>query len=401
MQFEYQAKDNSGELRTGIVVAETQGRAEGLLVENGLTILSLTVVKENIWSKVFPFGQGVPSKELVLFSRQLSTLIGAKVPILQSLRILLEQVSNKKLKKIIAEVISSIENGNSLSLSLSRYPNVFGSVYISVIHSGELSGSLENSLNYLSDQLERDYDLTTKVKSAMTYPVFILAALLVIGSLMFLFILPRLTDVLLEQGGQLPPLTLALINFTQFFQKFWWILFLALFGAIIGLRYAANTTEGRYVFDRLKIATPIIGPIFEKIYLARFSRNLSTLIASGIPIIKSLEVVAELVNNVIYRDIILDAAKKLSTGKTIADALSGHKEIPIIVTQMVDVGEKSATLTSILQKLASYYEKEVDAKIATLTSLMEPIIMLVLGLAVGILVAGILLPIYNLASNAG
>jgi type II secretory pathway component PulF len=401
MQFEYQAKDRGGELRTGIVVAETQPRAESLLTENGLTILALTIVKENIWSKVFPFGKSIPSKELVLFSRQLSTLIGAKVPILQALRILLEQVSNKKLKKIIAELISGIENGNSLSLSLSRYPHVFGSVYVSVVHSGELSGSLENSLNYLSDQLERDYDLTSKVKGAMTYPVFILSALIVIGSLMFLFILPRLTDVLLEQGGKLPPLTLALINFTKFFQSFWWLLFILLGGAIIAIRYAVNTTQGRYAFDRLKISAPIIGSIFEKIYLARFSRNLSTLVASGIPIIKSLEVVADLVNNVIYRDIILDAAKKLATGKTIADALSGHKEIPIIVTQMVDVGEKSATLTPILQKLASYYEKEVDAKISTLTSLMEPVIMLALGLAVGILVAGILLPIYNLASNAG
>ncbi len=400
MQFEYQAKDQSGVLRTGQVVAENQQKAINLLVENGLTILNLTTVKEDVWSNIIPFGKNVPSKDLVLFSRQLSTLIGAKVPLLQSLRILLEQVTNKLLRKILAEVISSIESGNSLSLSLSRYPKVFTNVYVSVVHAGELSGSLENSLNYLSDQLERDYDLNSKVKSAMTYPAFILAALIVIGSLMFLFIIPRLTDVLTEQGGALPPLTLALIAFTGFFQKFWWLLGLLGVGLTVAIRYYINTAPGRYTLDRMKIATPIIGPIFEKIYLARFSRNLSTLIGSGIPIIKSLEVVAELINNVIYRDIILDAANKLATGTSISDSLKGHKEIPIIVTQMIDVGERSATLSNILQKLASFYEKEVDAKISTLTSLMEPIIMLVLGGAVGILIAGILLPIYNLASNA-
>jgi type IV pilus assembly protein PilC len=400
MQFEYQAKDESGVLRTGQVVAESQQRAINLLVENGLTILNLTTVKEDIWARVLPFGNTVPSKDLVLFSRQLSTLIGAKVPLLQSLRILLDQVTNKRLRKIIAEVISSIESGNSLSLSLSRYPMVFSNVYVSVVHSGELSGSLENSLNYLSDQLERDYDLNTKVKSAMTYPAFILSALVVIGSLMFLFIIPRLTEVLTEQGGELPPLTLALIGFTAFFQKFWWLILLVAVGTGFAIRYYIATKPGRYTFDRLKIASPIIGQIFEKIYLARFSRNLSTLIGSGIPIIKSLEVVAELVNNVIYRDIILDAANKLATGTSISESLKGHKEIPTIVTQMIDVGERSATLSNILQKLAAFYEKEVDAKISTLTSLMEPIIMLVLGVAVGILIAGILLPIYNLASNA-
>lgn len=400
MQFEYQAKDESGALRTGQVVAENQQRAINLLVENGLTILNLTVVKEDVWEHILPFGNNVPSKDLVLFSRQLSTLIGAKVPLLQALRILLEQVTHKRLRKIVAEVISSIESGNSLSLSLSRYPTVFSNVYVSVVHSGELSGSLENSLNYLSDQLERDYDLNTKVKSAMTYPAFILTALVVIGSLMFLFIIPRLTDVLTEQGGELPPLTLALIGFTGFFQKFWWLIGLTVIGIGFAIRYYIATIPGRYTFDRLKIATPIIGPIFEKIYLARFSRNLSTLIGSGIPIIKSLEVVAELVNNVIYRDIILDAANKLATGTSISESLKGHKEIPTIVTQMIDVGERSATLSNILQKLAVFYEKEVDAKISTLTSLMEPIIMLVLGVAVGILIAGILLPIYNLASNA-
>lgn len=401
MKFEYQAKDNMGNLRTGFVVAETQANAEKLLSDNELVILSLTTVEEDILEKIWPFGKTIPQKELVLFSRQLATLIGAKVPIIQSLRILIDQVSNQRLKKVIEDLIASIEGGNSLSLSLSRHPHIFGSVYVSVVRSGELSGSLENSLNYLSAQLEKDYELTSKVKAAMTYPMFVLGALVVVGALMFLFILPKLTDILESQGGSLPFITVALIAFTKFFQQYWWTLFLALVVIYFALRYYVQTPSGRYIFDMLKIKTPIIGAIFEKIYIARFARNLSTLVLGGIPIIKALEVVAELVNNVIYRDIILEAAEKLASGKTISQALAGHKEIPVIVTQMVKVGEESATLTDILAKLAVFYEKEVDAKISTLTSLMEPIIMVVLGIAVGILVAGILLPIYNLASTAG
>jgi type IV pilus assembly protein PilC len=400
MQYKYQAKDVDGNMREGVVVAENQSTAEGLIQGSGLTILSLAIIEESLIDRLWPFGKSVPTKEMVLFSRQLSTLIGAKVPILQALRILLDQVTNKYLKKVLTETISSIEAGNSLSLSLSRHPEVFSNVYVNVVHTGELSGNLENSLNYLSDQIEKDYDLTSKVKSAMTYPLFILGALVVIGSLMFLFILPNLTGILEEQGGNLPFVTTILIAFTKFFKVYWWTLLILGVLLFLALRYYIKTKQGRYVFDLLKIKAPIIGSIFEKIYIARFSRNLSTLVLGGIPIIKALEVVSELVNNVIYRDIILEAAHKLATGKTIAEALQGHKEIPIIVTQMIQVGEESASLTSILQKLASYYEKEVDTKVSTLTSLMEPIIMIVLGLAVGILVAGILMPIYNLASTA-
>jgi type IV pilus assembly protein PilC len=401
MQFKYQAKNSMGTLLEGVVVAEDQSHAENLVQDSGLTILSMSVVEESIFEKLWPFGKSVPAKEKVLFSRQLATLIGAKVSILQSLRILEEQVSNNYLKTVIQETITSIEGGNSFSLSLNRHPEVFSNVYINVVHTGELSGSMDKSLNYLADQIEKDYDLTSKVKSAMTYPLFILSALVAVGSLMFLFILPKLTEILAQQGGTLPVITRVLISFTDYFQHYWWTFFLA--GGIIYflLRYYITTPLGRLLFDRLKITAPIIGPIFERIYVARFSRNLSTLVLAGIPIIKALEVVSELVNNVIYRDIIRESATRLANGRSIAESLSGHKEIPIIVTQMIQVGEQSATLTDILQKLASYYEKEVDSKIGTLTTLMEPIIMLILGLAVGILVAGILMPIYNLASNAG
>jgi type IV pilus assembly protein PilC len=302
---------------------------------------------------------------------------------------------------VIRDLIASVENGESLSLAMSKHDKIFGSVYTSLVKSGEVSGSLDKSLTYLANQLEKDYELRSKVKSALTYPVFVLAALGVVGILMFKFVLPKLTAVLEEQGGELPTVSIALISFTRFFEVYWWMVILAVAGSILAVRFFITTDAGRYQWDAMKIKLPIIGDIFKKIYLARFARNLSTLVIGGIPIIKALQIVSEIINNVIYRDIIIQTTEMITAGKSISEGLSGHPEFPNIVTQMVKVGEQTAQLDEIMDKLALFYEKEVDTKVATLTTLLEPLIMIVLGIGVGFLVAGILLPIYNIASTAG
>lgn len=385
----------------GTVVAQDQARAEQILSENGLIIIGLDKQQTDILESLNPFGKSVNNKDLVLFSRQLSTLISARVPIIQALRILQDQITSKYLLGIIGDLIASVENGESLSSAMSKHTKVFGSVYVSLVKSGEVAGSLDKSLVYLADQLEKDYELKSKVKSAMTYPIFVLAALVIVGVLMFKFILPKLTSVLEEQGGSLPPVSLALIAFTRFFDKFWWVVLLGLAGSVLGVKYYISTTTGRRQWDTLKLKIPILGDIFQKIYLARFARNLSTLVLGGIPIIKALQIVSDIINNVVYRGIVLDTVAKISEGKSISEGLSGHREFPPIVTQMVKVGEQTAQLDEIMGKLASFYEKEVDAKVSTLTTLLEPIIMIILGIGVGVLVAGILMPIYNMASTAG
>lgn len=399
MRFEYKARDRQGKIIAGIVVASDNARAEQLLLENGLTIVELERKNESSLDRFNPFGKSVKNKDLVLFSRQLATLVSARVPILQSLRILEEQVGGSFLAVICRDLIASVENGESLSLALSKFPNVFGNVYTSLVRSGEVSGSLDKSLTYLADQLEKDYELKGKVKGAMTYPIFVISALGIVGVLMFKFVLPKLTSVLEEQGGELPTVSKILIGFTHFFDKMWWIILLAIAGLVIGIKYIISTKSGKYYWDRMKISLPLVGEIFKKIYLARFARNLSTLVRGGIPILKAMEIVAEIVNNVIYREILLDTAKKITEGKSISEGLVNHSEFPNIVTQMVSVGEQTAQLDDILGKLASFYEKEVDTKVATLTTLLEPLIMIILGLGVGVLVAGILLPIYNIASS--
>ena len=402
MKFIYKAKDQEGKVRSGLVMAADQLRAEQLLADNNLTIMSLDEQQDSLFSKFNPFGKSVSNKDMVLFSRQLATLISARVPILQALRILQEQVATKYLSEIIGNLIAAVENGESLSLSMSRYENVFGSVYTSLVRSGEASGSLDKALTYLAEQLEKDYELKSKVKGAMTYPAFVMVALLVVGVLMFKFVLPKLTSVLEEQGGELPAVSRGLIAFTRFFDQYWWLVIVGIIALIIGVKLFVSTTIGRYEWDKLKIQLPILGPISKKIYLARFARNLSTLVVGGIPIIKALQIVAEVVNNQIYRDILYSTVTKVTAGQAISEGISQYPEhFPVIVSQMVRVGEQTAQLDDIMAKLALFYEKEVDTQISTLTTLLEPLIMVVLGIGVGLLVAGVLLPIYNMASTTG
>lgn len=399
MKFAYQARDQKGELKKGFVIAANVQKAEQLLANNGLIIINLKVQTENIFTKVEALFNRVSYKDLVVFSRQLSTLVAARVPILQSLRILEAQVISKGLVIVVRNLIADIESGQSLSLAMSRHPDVFGNVYISLVRSGEAAGTVSESLSYLADQLEKDYELRSKVKSALTYPTFVMSALVIVGILMFKFVLPKLTSVLKEQGGDLPLISKYLISFTDFFEVYWWVVILVIIGSLIALRSFIFTRSGRYLWDKFKIQIPIIGPVLQKVYMARFSRNLATLVAGGLPIIQALKIISEVINNVIYRDILIITAEQVTNGKAISDSLLKFEEFPPLVTQMVRVGEQTAELDTILLKLAVFYEKEVDAQVGTLSSLIEPIIMVILGLSVGLLVAGVLLPIYNLAST--
>ncbi len=402
MKFLYQARSKEGILKKGIVSATNQAKAEQLLNDNNLIIISLVENKESYLTKAQNLVENMTSrvgyKDLVLFSRQFSTLVGARVPIVQSLRILSRQVSNKGLIRITQNLIQAVESGDSLSLALSKNPQVFGNIYVSLVRSGEASGKVAESLAYLADQLEKDYDLRSRIKAAMTYPTFVLSALVIVGILMFKFVLPNLVSVLKEQNAELPLVSKLLISFTDFFDSFWWVVILVIAGGILAIKAYIGTENGRYVWDRFKMHIPVIGTVLDRIYLARFARNLSTLVTGGIPIIKALQIISEIINNVIYRDILIEVSQQVTNGKSISESLAKYKEFPPLVTQMVGVGEQTAQLDTILLKLATFYEKEVDAKVGTLSSLLEPIIMLILGVAVGILVAGVLLPIYNLAS---
>jgi type II secretory pathway component PulF len=398
MEFAYQARDGEGRLRTGIVDANNEASAFDVLRQHGLIVIKIVPYsKVNILERIKIF-DNVPQKDVVLFSRQLATLINAKVPIVQALRILQTQVSSDKLKSTLGEIAGHVESGESLSSALARYPKIFSELYINLLRAGELAGTMDESLNYLAEQLEKDYDLRSKVIGALTYPAFIVVALFIVGFLMFLYVLPPLVSVLSESNVELPFTTKILIGTTHFLQGYWWLVIILILGSIGSFIFYSRTIGGRYVIDAFKIKLPIIGQLFVKIYMARFARNLATLIAGGIPIVKALDSVADIVNNMVYKEIILDASNQVRNGKSIAGALTARPEFPVIVAQMTQIGESTGRLQEILDKLASFYEKEVEGVLKVLTTLLEPIIMMILGLAVAVMVAGILLPIYNLAS---
>jgi type IV pilus assembly protein PilC len=400
MEFAYQARDDQGRYRTGTVEANNEALAFDVLRAHGLIVIKiLPFTQISILERIKIF-DNVPIRDIVLFSRQLSTLINAKVPIVQALKILEMQVSSQKLKSTISELAQLVESGESVSSAMAQYPKIFSELYINLLRAGELAGTMDESLDYLSQQLEKDYDLRQKVIGALTYPAFIVAALFVVGFLMFLYVLPPLVSVLQESSVELPFTTKILIGATNFLQGYWWAVIILTIGTVVGLGFYAKTVGGKYVIDTIKIKSPVFGKLFVKIYMARFARNLSTLIAGGIPIVKALDSVADIVNNVIYKEIILDASTQVRNGKSIASALTVRPEFPPIVAQMTQVGESTGRLQEILEKLASFYEKEVDGVIKILTTLLEPIVMMLLGLAVAVMVAGILLPIYNLASAA-
>lgn len=399
MLFNYKAKDKGGVVKRGAVEAVSSSQASEILHGNGLVILSLEQQSMNFdLGKYIPFLNRVPRKELVMFSRQLSTLINAKVPILLALEILRDQVTSRQLQLTIDEMSDDIEGGKSFSEAISRFPRIFSNLYLNLVRAGELSGTMDNALLYLADQQERDYDLTSKVRGALTYPIFIVSAIFIIGALMFTFVLPQMIGVLLESGVTLPLTTRILIFITALIKGYWHVLLLGFIGLVVGTRLYVRSPAGRAVWDALKLKLPIVGKILKKIYMDRLALNLGTLIRGGIPIVQSLRTVAEIVGNNVYRQIILAAAAEVETGKPIASVFAEHPEVPVLVTQMIRIGEQTGSLAEILGKLANFYDKEVANVLATLTTLLEPVIMILLGAAVAVMVAGILLPIYNLAS---
>jgi len=398
--FSYRAKDKSGEIKSGTIDAASVVKAAEALHGAGLTVLDLAPEAKGGFNidQYLSFLNHVSKKEIVIFSRQLATLINAKVPIIQAFEILLSQITNRALKNAIAEMMNDIEGGKSLSEAVAVFPHIFSDLYVNLVKSGELSGTLDQSLVYLANQQEKDYELTSKIIGAMTYPIFIVSAILIVGALMFVFVLPQMIGVLKEADVELPVTTKILIFVTDVLQNYWGLIFALTIGLGVGSQFYIRSSGGRIVWDHIKLKLPVFGKLFRNIYMNRFARNLSTLVEGGIPIVQALKTVAEIVGNMVYKQIILEAASEVETGKSIATVFVARPEIPAIVTQMVRVGEQTGTLHEILGKLADFYDKEVANTLGTLTTLLEPIIMMLLGLAVAVMVAGILLPIYNLAS---
>ena len=340
----------------------------------------------------------VKSKGLVIFARQLAVMINANVPIVRSLKILLRQTENVKFKVILSDVLDEVEGGAKLSAALQKHPNVFNNFFVFMVRSGETTGKLDEVLEYLATQKEKDYDLVSKVRGAMTYPIVLLGGVLVVGIGLTLFVLPSLLDVFAQGGAELPLPTRILIAFVNFTKTYWYLIFLGLGALIVGFMMFKKTKRGKRVWDLTKVKMPLFGGIFRKLYLSRMARSIATLLAAGVPISRALEITGDVVDNCAYREIISETISEVEGGNSITTAFVKSKYVPLMMSQMMAIGEQSGRMDQILGKVADFFDRELENVIANLVTLMEPVILMIMGGAVGFLVAAILLPIYNLSS---
>ncbi len=400
MKFSYEAQTPEGNIQSGMVEAPSLDAATDILQRYNLIILGIKEEKKGFGlGTEIKFLARVKRQDIVLFSRQLSVLFDAQVPLLESIKTLSAQTNNLKFKEVLLGVAEDIDAGTFLSQALGKHPKLFSNFYVSVVRAGEASGRLQEVLNYLADHEEKNFDLIRKVRGALIYPAFIVFSLVAVAVVMMIFVVPQLSAILEEADTDLPFITEIIISISIFLQSFWWLLIILFIGGAIALWRYTLTPKGKRMRDKLLLQFPILKNLFQKLYLARFAENLSTLIKGGIPIIQALEITGDVVGNAIYEETIKRAGEEVRKGGDISSALKENKFIPNLVVQMIVVGENTGKLDSILVKIASFYQKDVDNMVNNMTALIQPILILFLGGAAGILVAAILLPIYNLSST--
>jgi type IV pilus assembly protein PilC len=379
------------------IEAENEKSAAKLLVDRGLSPLEIAVKSEK---SGLGLRNRVPTKQRVLFSRQLSTLINAGLPLIQSLNIVEQQTKQPVLKAVIAKIISDIEAGMPLAAALQKYPSVFNNVYVSLVAAGEASGSLDKSLDRLATQQEKDAEVIGKVRGAMIYPAIVIVVLFAIMIFMTTTVLPQVSNIYKSLPGQtLPLLTVILLKFSSFITHLWWLALIVMAGGVFLLRRYVKTESGRSTLDRLKIKTPPIGPLFMKLYMARFARTASTLIGAGVPMIKMLETTAEAVGNTHVTASIAKSVEQVKGGKTLSASIKNDPYFLELVPDMISIGEQSGQLETMLARVADYYEKEVDNEIKSINTIIEPVLMIVVGAIALVIVAAVLLPIYGLAGK--
>lgn len=397
--YKYRARSMDGESISGIVEAPGETEAAELLGERGLIVLSLVAGKKKSFKGLNINIGGVNQKDLVIFSRQLAVMISATIPIVQALRILSQQTSNPVFTDKIVEIANDVDGGMKLSDAMGKHSKIFSNFFVAMIKSGETSGRLEEVLEYLADQMEKDYDLVARIKGAMIYPIVILVGLVGVSILMMVYILPKLTPMLKESGAELPAVTNWLIAISDFMVSSWYyILFVLLILAFVFV-FWTKSQSGKNMWDSIKIKIPIFGGLFKKIYLVRLTRSLHTLIKGGVPISMALRITAEVVDNKAYADLIMKTVAEVEAGNSISTLFSKSPLVPKMLAQMMIVGEKTGRIDTILERLSDFYSREINTMVANLTTLIEPIILVLMGVGVGGIVAAIMLPMYKVAQN--
>lgn len=398
-KFTYEARDlSSGKITKASVQADSESSAAKLLIAQNFTPIS---IKEDVESDspLAKLTGRITTKDKIVFTRQLATLIGAGLPLSESLNTTLEQTQNKKLQSIIQDVLVAVEAGKTLSDSFSKHPEVFDTVFLALVGAGEASGTLDASLIRVANQQEKDAAMISKIKGAMTYPIIVLFVIVAVMVFMLTTVVPQVEKLYKDLKQTLPFLTKVMVDLSKFVGGFWWLILIVVgVGGYFLVQYS-KTESGVKVVDNLKLRMPVIGNMFHKLYMARFMRTGQTLLSTGVSMLDMLRLTAVSVNNVIIKDAIVRAADKVKGGKALSSSLKSEEDMLSLVPQMVKIGEQSGKIDEMMGKTAQVYEDELDEQIRTLSTSIEPILMVVLAIVAGGMVAAILLPIYSLVNN--
>ncbi|MDQ5893442.1 MAG: type pilus assembly protein PilC [Patescibacteria group bacterium] len=400
MLFNYQAVDQTGAPKTGSIDAVNVDIAITSLQRRGLVITSINEAdkKTGLLSMNITWLERVSNKDVVILSRQLATLFEAQVSALRVFRLLAGESDNKVLGSKLTQIADDLQAGTAISASLAKHPKVFSDFYVSMVKAGEESGKLNETFNYLADYLDRTYELVGKAKGALIYPAFVIMTFITVMILMFTMVIPKISTILVDSGQEIPVYTKIVLGISNFFVDYGFVLLgLVIIGGFIIFKYI-QTASGKEVFDRVKLSIPYISNLFRKLYWSRLADNMNTMLVAGIPMIRALDLTSSVINNSIYHKILADSVEAVKGGKAVSEALSNNGEIPGIMIQMMKVGEESGELGNILKTLAKFYAREVTTAVDALVDLIEPLMIVCLGGGVAVLLASVLIPIYNVAS---
>ena len=405
MQFRYKARSSEGEPQDGVIEAASLDLAVASLQRRNFLVISIEPVegagrerasKVAEWLGIF---EGIPMEDVVILTRQLSTLFEARVPVVESLKIIIGETENRLLRRHIPDLLDDIQGGMPMSQAMARQEKVFSRFYVAMIKSGEESGKLEEIFRFLADYLERSYELTRKARNALIYPAFILITFIVVMVLMMTLVIPKLADMLAETGQSIPVYTKIVIGLSQFVSHYILLLGILVIAGLFFLIRILKTPKGQMLFSRARLQVPTIGAIYTKLFLSRIADNLSTMLRSGIQMLRGLEITGSVVEDRVYERVLTDAANDVKGGLPVSEAFRKHSEIPGIVVAMIKIGEETGNMGHILETMARFYRREVNNAIDTLVSLIEPFMIVVLAVGVAILLASVLIPIYNIASG--
>jgi type IV pilus assembly protein PilC len=401
MLFKYKAINESGAPTEGSIDAVNVDIAISSLQRRGFVITTIKPADEEggFLGKDLAFFERVKTKDIVILSRQMATLFTAQVSALRIFKLLSAEAESKPLRKKLVEISEDIQGGSSISVALAKHPKVFSSFYVNMVKAGEESGKLDETFLFLADYLDRNYEVTSKVKNALIYPAFVIFTFIAVMSLMLTVVIPKISSIIIDSGQEVPLYTQVVIGLSEFLVDFGpFIVILVIVGIVFLVRFL-GTEAGKASSSRIRLDIPYLGDLYRKLYLSRISDNLNTMLSSGIPMLKALELTANVVDNKVYENIVKESLESVKAGEALSDSMGRYPEIPGILVQMIRVGEETGELGSILKTLAKFYQREVMNAVDTLVDLIEPIMIVMLGLGVGFLLASVLIPIYNISSG--